>query len=60
LPGVEGEAVVEIRSMTLDAIPEHKRHWWRPIEDERPTYHPDLETNSGPTLVIEPTRVRRV
>jgi hypothetical protein len=43
--------------MSLDAIPEHSRYLWRPIEGER---HPDLETIAGPALVIEPTRVVRV
>jgi hypothetical protein len=56
---IEGDVVAEIPSMNLDNIPEHKRNWWRPIEGEPPAYDPHLETISGPTLVIEPTRVVR-
>jgi hypothetical protein len=45
--------------LSLDAIPQHKRTWRRPIEGDRPSHHPDLETITGATMVFEPTRVVR-
>ena len=52
LARVENNAVAEIRSLTLDQVPEHKRSLWRPVVYEGEG--PNSET------IIEPTQVRIV
>lgn len=56
---IEGNAVIERREMSLSDVPEHKRAAWRPVEGENPSHDPRIETITGPTYTIEPTRVLR-
>lgn len=56
---IENGNVVEFRSMSIDDVPEHKRHMWRPIEGDPPTHDIRIEVVTGPELVIEPGRVVR-
>lgn len=56
---IENGAVVEFRSMSIDDVPEHKRHLWRPIEGDAPVHDFRVEVVIGPELVIEPNRVVR-
>lgn len=52
LARIENNAVAEMRNITMDDVPEHKRHLWRPV-----VYEGD---GSLTETIIEPDRVRIV
>lgn len=56
---IEGNGITDRRRMSLDDVPPHKRANWLPIEGEPPACDHRIETMSGPTYTIEPTRVLR-
>jgi len=54
---IEGDAVAEVRFIALTDVPEHKRHVWRQIEGEPPSYDINAATISGPTYAVHPDKV---
>jgi hypothetical protein len=56
---VDNGDVIKFQEMeNLDAIPDHKKHWFLPVVDERPISSP-LEKQAGPETIIEPDKVIR-
>ena len=56
---IDNDAIAELRELALDDVPAHKRAMWRGIEGDQPAFVASLETCTGPSYTIEPTRVLR-
>lgn len=54
---VENGVVSEVRGMTLESVPAHKRSLWRPVEGDPPAYNSDTEMLRGPTYQVFENRV---
>ena len=59
LARIQNDTIIELRNISLDDVPAHKRQHWRPIEGTPPSHDPEIDTISGPTYVIEAGRVLR-
>lgn len=57
---VENGVVTELRELSMDAVPAHKRDWWRIVEGEPPPYNAETERLHGPTYQVSGDRVVRV
>ncbi len=42
---------------SIESIPEHKRHIWRPVIDNPPEYDIQLQNRTGPVAVIIPDAI---
>lgn len=58
---IENDSVSELRDhLSLEAVPEHKRAAWLPVEGEAPNADPRFHMMAGPQFQIEANRVLRV
>lgn len=52
--------VSEVRDLSLDDVPPHKRHLWLPVEGEPPVIDATLQKIEGPHYRVDDNRVVRV
>lgn len=56
----EGQTVVEVRDLVMEAVPDHKRHLWKPLVGDLPQVDSRIATLSAqPTYIVEADQVRR-
>jgi hypothetical protein len=53
---LDGE-IVELRDISFDDIPLHKRDWWKPVVGEPPIYNHTFDNLIGPTHKIQENQV---
>lgn len=59
LARVEAGDVIEMRNITLDDVPGHKRSLWVNVVDDRPVINNLTHNLSGPVIIVEQNQVVR-
>ena len=57
---IEDGRIAEVRSMSMQDVPEHKRYMWRPFAEERETYDTLIADLVGPSEIISDDSAKRV
>jgi hypothetical protein len=60
LARIENNSITEIRNISMDSVPAHKRSLWRTYVKIHPEFDSDIQVLSGPVLEVDDNQAREV